>query len=243
MDIKDIPELTGIAREGQRLSIGATTTYRTLQSSPELCSALPELVGLIGRIANVRVRAAGTLGGNLCFVEPHSDPATLLLACDAEVECAGVQGVRRLPLREFLVGPLQSALEPDELLTRIHVTLSEHRTGVGYQRIAHLERPTANVAVRLEVNASGAVRSARIAVGAVGPVPARQVHAEELLSGLALPEVPKRADAVAAAVSEQVDVMEDMHGSADYKRHLAGELCRRALAEALTQLGTGGREP
>lgn len=240
VDIKAIPQLTGVTRDGTELSIGAATTYRELQAHPDLRAHLPELVALIGQIANVRVRASGTLGGNLCFVEPHSDPATLLLAYDATVECQGGDGSRRLPLGDFLVGPFECALRLGELLTRIHVPLPGSSTGTGYQRFVHLERPAANAAVRIEVDGSGVIQTARIAVGAVGPVPARQGQAEELLLGISVAAARGRADGVAEAVAAVVDVMEDAYGSSEYKRSLSGELCRRALLQALEQLARRG---
>ena len=239
VDIKEIPDLKEIGREDGTLVIGATTTYREMERSPELCRWLPAMIEVIGHVGNVRIRAAGTMSGNLCFAEPHSDIATFLLAFDTEVECVGEQGNRRMPLADFIVGPFESALEPAELLTRVRVRLPDGRTGIAYQRFAALERPTAGAVVRLDADADDRIRAARIAVGAVGPVPARMPEAEARATGATVPELLERATEVAAAVEEQADVMEDLYGAEDYKRALAGELTRRALQQAADRLQSG----
>ena len=86
VDLKRIAALHGIQRTADGLRIGAAATHREIERSPVVADALPGLVALERGVANVRVRSTGTLGGNLAFAEPHSDPATLLLACDAQIE-------------------------------------------------------------------------------------------------------------------------------------------------------------
>ena len=96
-------------------------------------------------MANVRVRNTGTLGGNLAFAEPHSDPATFLLACGASLELASPSGTRHVPIPEFIIGPLTTAREPDEVLVAIHVPPAAVSEGRGYAKIAFFERPAASV--------------------------------------------------------------------------------------------------
>src|SRR5690606_3276864 len=99
--------------------IGSLATHRQLELSDVVREQLPTFAEAERHVANVRVRNVGTLGGNLCFGEPHSDPGAVLLLHDAMVEVASVDGTRTLPLSEFIVGPFEVALEPGEILTEI----------------------------------------------------------------------------------------------------------------------------
>src|SRR5204863_4938783 len=119
IDISRIEELGGIRADNGSLVIGATATHRQIERSPLVLKRLPALAAMEQRLANIRVRNVGTLGGNLCFSDPHSDPATFLLALNDEVE----YGVVRLPLSQFLVAPYETALGHGQLLRSIHVPI------------------------------------------------------------------------------------------------------------------------
>jgi carbon-monoxide dehydrogenase medium subunit len=221
VDAKRLPELRGIAVEDGVLDVGAACTHREIESSQVVRSSLPAFAELAARVANPRVRNVGTIGGNLCFAEPHSDPATLLSALDASVDLASSAGVRRLALTDFFEGPLQTALAEAEIMTRVRIPLPDPGARVAFERIAFHERPVANAAVR-----AGAGET-RIVVGAVGGGPQRMPEAERLLDRGADPA------AVADAVMAAVEPLEDAHGSEDYKRHLAGVAVTRCLRTAL----------
>ena len=122
IDLKRLPELQGItvARDGA-LVIGGAVTHREIEGSAAVARELPALAALEGHVANVRVRNQGTLGGNLCFAEPHSDPATFLLAAGARVRLQGRNGTRELTIDELVVGPLETARAEDELLAAVVV--------------------------------------------------------------------------------------------------------------------------
>jgi carbon-monoxide dehydrogenase medium subunit len=182
---------------------------------------MPELARLEATVANLRVRAAGTLGGNLCFAEPHSDPATLLVALGAEVELASRSGTRRLPVQDFVMGPLQTALAPGEIMTAIRIPVPRAGTRVAFERIRLKERPVANVAVML----TGA--EARVVVGAVGPRPLRVHAAEEVLV-----DRPEAIEAACSLVEAGVEPYADSEASIEYKRHLSSVLTGRALRRA-----------
>lgn len=218
VDAKQIAELAHLSVLEDQLLIGASVTHRRLERHRDLGLVLPALVSLERRVANVRVRNVGTLGGNLCFAEPHSDPAVLLTALEAEVELASPSGRRWLPISQFLLGAFSTALGPEEVLVRVRVPLPRPGTVVGYERIAFKERPDAAVAV------TRGPLGARVVVGAVGPRPERVPEAEEqLLHG--------DLDAAAAAVTAQVEATDTAIG-ADYRAHLAGVLLQRAWAQA-----------
>ena len=240
IDLKRIADLQGvsIADDGS-LWIGAATTHREIEQSQVVRTALPALSGLEREVANVRVRNTGTLGGNLAFAEPHSDPATLLVACGATIRLAGRGGSRTLPMDEFVVGPLVTAREDDEILVGVSVPARGSGEGRGYAKLAFFERPAASVGVRLTVE-GGAISSATVAVGSIGEVPEVVERAGSGLVGVAA-----RPDALAARVSElsdafaAVDAVQDLNGSPDYKRHLAAVLTRQAAQAAVEEAARG----
>jgi carbon-monoxide dehydrogenase medium subunit len=236
IDIKAVPDLRGLEQTPDGgLRIGALTTHRELERSPLVGEALPGLAALEARVANVRVRNTGTIGGNLAFAEPHSDPATFLLACDATVRLVGPGGSRVLGIGEFVQGPLWTAREADELLVDIAVPPQAAATGRAYEKIAFFERPAASVAVRLSV-VDGAIGEATIAVGSLTEVPTLVPDGAAAFRG-----AEARPEALAAPVRgaleafSDLDVVADLNGSADYKRHLAGILLAQAAQRALTE--------
>ena len=227
VDIRHVGELGGIRLDDGALSIGATATHREIEQSPVVRDTLPALAAMERRVANLRVRNAGTLGGNLCFSDPHSDPATFLLALDAEAEWDG----RRAPLADFLVGPYQTKLEQGQLLRAVHIPLPPAGTVVVHRKLAFHERPAATVtcAVRLE---NGVVADVRIAVGSVGVTAVRAGAAEARLVG-ASPHDDTAIGEAAEAAAESADAIDDANGSAEYKAQLVRVLVRRCFDEAV----------
>lgn len=221
VDGKRLPELRGISHAGGVLTIGAGHTHREIERSPDVRAAVPSLAALSANVANLRVRNAGTLGGNLCFAEPHSDPATLLIALGAVVWLSSMRGDRSVPLEDFVTGALTTTRHDDEVMTRVDVPVPPGDVEVGYHRIKFRERPTVNVAVVPDP------AGPRVVVGAVGARPARVPSAEALLT-TADPDL----DAVAAAASAAVIPIPDADGSPEYKRHLVAVATTRACEAA-----------
>ena len=228
VDIKPVAELVGIRAENGAIVVGSTVTHREIERSPLVLELLPSLAAMERRVANIRVRNVGTLGGNLCFSDPHSDPATFLLALDAEAE----YDRRRVPLSEFLVGPYETALRHGQLLAAVRIPVPEPGTAVAHRKLAFHERPAATVACAVRVE-GGAVAEARIAVGSVGARAVRATAAERALTGCAVDDtaVVAGAAALAAEASEAVD---DANGSAAYKEQLVRVLVARCFADATT---------
>ncbi len=234
VDLKGIDELAGVRVEDGALRIGAAVTHRALEREPLVLERLPALAAMERRVANIRVRSAGTLGGNLCFADPRSDPATFLLALDALAECRRGGGKpRRLPLAEFLIGPYQTALEQGEMLTAVRVPLPPPGSVLVHDKLAFRERPAVTVTSLVRVE-QGRVAEARVAVGSAGPRPVRAVEAEASLLGLDArrPDGAALAEAGAAAASA-CGAVDDAHGSAEYKRHLVSVLVQRSVRSAL----------
>jgi carbon-monoxide dehydrogenase medium subunit len=234
IDVKTINGLDtlAMAADGSALVIGAAVTHHALERSPLLRSRFPVLADMERRVANARVRAVGTLGGNLCFAEPHSDPPPALLVHEARVVLEGAAGSRRSPLAEFLVGPYESALRADEILTRVEIPLPPPRAAGAYLKFGLHERPTVGVAALLVADAArAAVVEARVAVGCVGPFAARLPQVERALAGLPLAAL-EAGWAPAETAGARLDAVADLHGSTEYKRAMAGVFIKRALALA-----------
>jgi len=231
VDVKGIPELHGVSANGG-LRIGAAVTHRELEHSELVRSGWPALAEMERHVGNVRVRNTGTIGGNLCFADPHSDPATFLLAAGgALVLQRGDAPARELGVEEFVRGPYDTALEPGELLVSVRVPALPPGSRLVHRKISFRERPAITVAVRVDLDDSGGVRDARLAVGSVSTRPLRPAEAESLVAGHDAASVDVAAAGEAAASA--VDPMEDLNGSADYKRQLVRVLTARVLAEAL----------
>jgi carbon-monoxide dehydrogenase medium subunit len=234
IDVKRIAALRGIRRDDEVLRIGAAVTHRELETDAEVRRCLPALAALERNVANVRVRAAGTLAGNLAFAEPHADPPALLIALGARVALAGAGGRRELPLEEFIAGPYETELGADELIESVIVPLPGPDVRAAYRKFQVLERPAAGAAAVGRLRDGVFAEAPAVVVGAVDERPVR-VPADDL-AGAAWDD-RGALERLAAAASEAVDPVDDLSGSAEYKRHLAGVLARRAV-EALA--GDGG---
>jgi carbon-monoxide dehydrogenase medium subunit len=237
VDLKGIPELGRLGAENGRLEIGAGVTHRALERSPLVRARWPALAEMERGVANVRVRVAGTLGGNLSFADPHSDPATFLLAVGAEVELAGPAGRRRMPLQDYVLGPYETALGPAELLVAVRVPEPAPGTGVVHRKMAFNERPAVTVTVVARAEGEEVVDAA-IAVGSVGLVPTRIPEAEAALVGGVGPSALAASSEAAAAAAEPV---EDRNGSPEYKRQLVRVLVGRAAGEAVARARQAAR--
>jgi aerobic carbon-monoxide dehydrogenase medium subunit len=233
VDIKVVPGLDSIQESDGFVEIGATATHRSVENSPVVRQRQPALAELESQVANVRVRATGTLGGNLCFAEPHSDPATLLLVLGARLKVEGVAGSREIPLDKFLSGSYATNLAPGEILTKIIVPCPRPSHRIGYMKFQVHERPTLGLGLWLETPDNGRTfTAARVAVGCVCPFPSRTPAAEALLTGSSA-EVENRLLDAAAVIADAADVSGDHEGSAEYKRHLIGVFLRRVFRKAL----------
>lgn len=226
--------LNEVTRDNGHIRIGALCTHYQLEQSPLLQQTLPALVKLENNVANVRVRQAGTLGGNLCFAEPHADPGTLLMALDAKMVAEKGGSQRAIAAQDFLVDAYETSLGADEMLTAIEVPVPAAHSGIAYLKFGYLERPSVGVAVAITVN-GGSLSQARVAVGCAGPAPKRVAEAEALLQGKSTAEATAnlaRAGEIAGKASQAIS---DLHGSQDYKEHIVGVLLKRAFQNALSQ--------
>ena len=226
VDLRRVPGLHGIQREDGTWRIGAMVQHAELEHTPEL--------GLLSRaagtIADPQVRSRGTIGGSLAHGDPASDLPGVLLAAEGSVTVQGQGGQRTLEASELFRDYLQTALEPAEVLTEVRVPALDGY-GFAYQKFNRRSEDWAMVAVSALVKQTGDIcEDVRIGMTNMGSVPLRAQAVEEALRGQ-----PLNADTIKAAAeqaAEGTDPPADLNATADYKRHLACVLCRRALQEA-----------
>ena len=232
VDVKPLPGLNTIESRNNSLRIGATVTHRAIEKSDAVRDIVSVLADMARHVANVRVRATGTLGGNLCFAEPHSDPATLLLALEAHVHVQGRGEERIIKMDELITGAYETALAPDELLLAIDIPLASKNKRAAYLKFQIKERPTLGLALVLDMDSGGGVSKARAVVGSVSAKPTRSDQADALLVG-PRDKIEKQLADAAQALANAADPVDDLEGSAEYKRHLIGVYLRRAFRQAL----------
>jgi carbon-monoxide dehydrogenase medium subunit len=235
IDLKQIPQLREVRVRGDgTLSIGALASHDSIANHPLVRERLPGYAELSEQVANIRVRIAGTLGGVLCFGEPHADAPTMLCALDAWVVLAGPRGERDVPSRDFHLGEFSTARQDDEMLVSIEVAEQSAGTRSAYRCFGHTERPAVGVAA---VWSTDNPQRLSLWAGAIGPRPVRLERAEEAAAALA--DATERAavwQALRPAVEADaaaIEARDDLHGGADYKRHLVGVLAQRALEACL----------
>lgn len=233
VDVKSIQELRGVTVDGGELRIGAAMTHREIERSALVEEHIPALATMERHVGNLRVRNQGTIGGNLCFADPHSDPAAFLLAADGSVSIRrGGERERRLSLADFVRGPYETALELGDLLVAVHVPRPGPGTAIVHRKMSFRERPAITVAVRLTVE-DGRVSEGRLAVGSVGTAPVLIEGLDPHLVGLeaAAPD-PAEVGAAAAIAAHAAMPVADENGSVEYKRQLVRVLSARGLRQA-----------
>jgi aerobic carbon-monoxide dehydrogenase medium subunit len=236
IDVKGVKGLNDVAIENGAISIGALCTHRQLESSSLLQQKLPALVKLEQNVANVRVREAGTMGGNLCFAEPHADPGTLLMALGARMVAEKASGKREIASEEFFVDAYETCLDPDEVLTKIQVPIPQADSGAAYLKFGYLERPSVGVAVALTLNqGANSLADVKIAVGCAGPAPRRVMEAEAMLRAKSISEARAAVAKAGEVAGRAAQAISDLHGSQEYKEHIVGVLLKRSLHGALSQ--------
>jgi carbon-monoxide dehydrogenase medium subunit len=231
VSLANIAALRGVSFDAKSgLRIGALTRHAELAVSPDVTRHYPMLAHMAAHLANPQVRNQGTLGGNLCYADPATDPPTCLLALDAEIEIGSSRGTRRVAIGDFFVDYYTTALEPDELLVAVHVPPPATDAIGRYTRFLRTpaeHRPLVNVAVTARLS-GGAASAVRVAVGASTPITARVPRAEALLEGKAV--TVQLATEAAAAAAEDIFAISDARGDEAYRRAMVRVVVRRTLA-------------
>ncbi len=189
------------------------------------------LASMASRVANPQVRNQGTIGGNLCYADPATDPPGCLMALGAQIVLSGPGGERVLPIEDFLVDYYVTALTPGEIVTEIRLPAPAAGADGRYARFlrtAAEHRPLASVALSVRREGAFCV-DARLTVGASTPIPARLPRAEALLAGKTV--TADLAAEAAEIVAADINAVSDMRGTDDFRRHIVRTVARRTIAE------------
>lgn len=236
VDLGGVAALSGISVANGVMRIGAMTRQRDLEFSAEVKQHCPIMHAALLHVGHRQTRNRGTIGGSLAHADPAAELPAICLLHDAEVELAGRRGLRRLAMRDFGLGFMTTALQPDEILTAVELKLWPPGYGYGFQEFArrHGDFALAGASALIEVAADQTVRRAAVALFGVATSPVRLDAAEAGLTGKRLDRASITA---AAAEARSVEPIEDIHAGADYRRHLAQVLTRRALVDAAGRAG------
>lgn len=230
LDITRIEGLRGISRDAQGLRIGSASTWTDIIKA-DLPPAFKGLKAAAREVGSVQIQNAGTIAGNLCNASPAADGVPPLLTLNAQVEVESSNGIRVLPLSDFITGVRQIALKADELVTAILIPdLSETRRSsfVKLGARKYLVISIAMVAVTCEVT-DGVLSDVHIAVGSCSPVAQRLTGLEAALDGLRVSNVET---VIAKADLSRLSPIDDVRGSGEYRLDVVASLIKRALEEA-----------
>jgi carbon-monoxide dehydrogenase medium subunit len=231
VSLSEVPALRRIDANGG-LSIGAMVTHAGVVGSAAVGAIAPMLCEASGRVGSPAIRNMGTLGGSVCHADSASDTAPALLALGATAVIAGPNGERRVPLEQFFLGMLTTAVQGDEVLTALHVPRAPAGTVTRYVKYTATTAEafsTVTVALSLSFDGAGACVSPRIGLGSVGPTPLRARAAEAVLAGQKLSAGV--IDEAAAAAAACTDPSSGGPGSAEYRRAMTGVWVRRLLED------------
>jgi carbon-monoxide dehydrogenase medium subunit len=239
IDIGRIDALRGVSEMDGGLSIGAMTTHRQVATDPLIDQRAPLLAVTASHVGDRQVRARGTIGGALAHADAAADYPAAILALNATMVAEGPAGERKIAAGDFFLDFLTTALEPTEVLTRIEIPAQTEGAGWSYQKLANQASGYAivGVAVLLVVGEDGKISVARIGGTGMAAVPWRAVDAEQALIGASADD-DSAITAAASLVDLDIEALDDLHGSAEYRRRVARGLARRAIQEAIAVSGS-----
>jgi CO/xanthine dehydrogenase FAD-binding subunit len=233
LDIWSVQELRGIERRGDKLVIGALTTYSDLIQSPLVNQFFPALANVSREVGAWAIQNRGTLGGNVCNASPAGDTLPLLLAADGDLILGGPRGERVVAAAKFFTGYRETALESDELLLRVEVPIRAHHRGeklvyrkVGTRRAQSISRTILAVrATSQGTRLSGVV----VAAGCVAPIPLRCRTVEAAVEGKRLDD--QVVAAARAALQVDIQPIGDVRASAEYRRRASANVLEQLLRQ------------
>jgi len=239
IDISGIDGLEYIHEEDGQLKIGAMTRESSLEESNLIKDNYPLLLDTVKMIADPQVRNMATVGGNLAHGDPANDHPATMIALRASVAVEGPNGRREIGIDDFFPDFFTTALEDNEILTEIRIPASQPGSGGAYQKIERKvgDYAAAAVACQLSLEADGKIQQIGIGLTNVGPVPIRSVGAEGNLRGKTPDDSLIQESGRLAA--EECNPVDDLRGSADYKRDLVNELTQRAIKISIERAERG----
>lgn len=232
VDLKRIPGLDRIEIGAHGVRLGARVRWVDIEKDKRLADAHPLLNEAIRHVAHYQIRNRGTVGGSIAHADPAAEMPGVAVACDAEIVVTGAKGVRRIKADDFFVGPLQTTLEADEIITSIDLPAWPAKRRWGFLEFSRRKGDfaMAGVAIFYDPDSAGKVTNAHIGVIGMGDRPRRLPKAEALLNGRAVDAATIAA--VTKAASAEVEPSGDIHAGPEYRRALVGTLLERALGKA-----------
>jgi CO/xanthine dehydrogenase FAD-binding subunit len=234
LDIWRLDELRGIRMESNALVMGALTTYVELRRSPLVAEFLPAFGEAAATIGAAQIQNRGTIGGNVVNASPAGDMLPLLLACDAQLVVGSAAGERWVPAREFWPAYRRTALAPTELLLRISVPLPTGRQlryrKVGTRRAQAISKVVMALSWQTDEVLDAPWHDVHLALGSVAATPIRATATEAVLEGATPDE--RTADRAASTLAGELNPIDDVRSSADYRRAVAARVLHRLLREA-----------
>jgi len=231
LDLSRIKELRGIALEADGLVLGARTTYTEMRRSALCREHLPALVEAAATIGAAQIQNRGTLGGNIANASPAGDTLPLLLAADAVILVGGQRGEREITALDFFVGYRKTALAPDELILQVRFPLPQGRElrfrKVGTRRAQAISKVVIALAWQ---DGPRSWSDVRVALGSVAATPIRAAATEAVLEGHR--PTPEVADRAAEALADELQPIDDVRSTADYRRAVAARVLHRLVRDA-----------
>lgn len=231
LNVTRINGMRGIAKTDGGWRIGGTTTWTDIVRA-DLPAAFKGLQLAAREVGSVQIQNAGTVAGNICNASPAADGVPPLLALNAEVELASIRGTRRMPLAEFITGPRKTRLQPDELISALHIPDISDRHKGAFVKIGARKYLVISITMVAAIVSmvDGHVQDARVAVGSASPVAKRLPELEAALIGATPDTTLKR---VTPEVLSILSPISDIRGSAEYRKDAIAEAIRRALSKAM----------
>jgi len=232
VDLNRIPSLAYVREQDGQVRLGAMTRQRTIEFSPLVRERVPLLGEATRWVGHLPIRTRGTIGGSIAHADPAAEYPAVLTALEGEVVARGPKGERVVKAKDLFRTYLTTSLTPDEILVEVRMPAMPAGAGYALEEFARRHGDFAIVGIAAVVVKDGArCALARLATAGAGPVPVRLRAAEEILERDGLTDAA--IEAASRRVSELVSPDSDIHASADYRRHLAGVLTKRALKRAL----------
>lgn len=234
VDIRNIPEISDVRFGEKSISIGSCVRWRDILMNAELRARHPLIVEAVTHVAHYQIRNRGTIGGSLAHADPAAEMPAVALCCEATVRIFGRQGWREIPIEEFLIGPLATSLEPDEILVEINFPNWNQRRKYSFSEFARRKGDfaLAGICVTLDFGEATLVKQARVVCFGASEQQVRLSETEAFLETIKL-----TADACREAgriAQSEVQAATDIHSSAEYRKSLCGTLLRRGLTEIMT---------
>ena len=239
IDAKKIPELTRLQLDAGRLTIGAAVSCRMIWEDPEITERYPALADAATLIGGIQIQGRATFGGNLCNAAPSADTVPPVIVYGAVAHIVSARGEREIPVEKICTGPGRTALAADEILVSLSIPVPAANSGAAFLRFIprnEMDIAVANAAARVDLDETGGTfKAARIAIGAVAPIPLYVEAAGAALSGR-----PVNDESIAQAARIARDAatpINDMRGTVEHRKQLVEVLTTRALRRAIARAG------